>query len=327
MEPLDKRRVYAIDIIKVIAVFIVMNSHMEICYGNYHYLATGGAIGDALFFFCSGFTILLGDVKSFPNYYKRRVSRIYPVVLVVAFISSIFFMETRPLIKGVILGGGWFVNCILLYYIPLFFVKKYGMNSFGTIWLITSSIIILSFFMYFGKGRTDFFLYGKTFFKWVHYFIFMLYGGYIGCHQEQYHYSHWCILKLIACIIVWYSCFLLASKFQWFNRIQFISLLPLLGIVHYIYLLCCHPFFTKIAKSKVIGQIVYIIGGLCLESYLIQSYIFSEKLNWLFPINIPIMMLLVLMAAYGVNFLSNIISQTFKSEDYDYKKWLLYRRG
>lgn len=55
-----KERIVSIDVLKVIAVFMVLNSHMEICYGKYAILATGGAIGDALFFFCSGFTLLLG---------------------------------------------------------------------------------------------------------------------------------------------------------------------------------------------------------------------------------------------------------------------------
>ena len=68
-----KQRNLSIDILKVIAVFMVLNSHMEICYGKYGVLATGGAIGDALFFFCSGFTILMKGVGSFPNYYKKRI--------------------------------------------------------------------------------------------------------------------------------------------------------------------------------------------------------------------------------------------------------------
>lgn len=58
-----KNRIISIDILKVFAVFLVMNSHMELCYGEYGFLATGGAIGDALFFFCSGFTLLMGGGK------------------------------------------------------------------------------------------------------------------------------------------------------------------------------------------------------------------------------------------------------------------------
>ena len=44
-----KERDTAIDFVKLIAIFLVINSHMSICYGDYSYLASGGAIGDALF--------------------------------------------------------------------------------------------------------------------------------------------------------------------------------------------------------------------------------------------------------------------------------------
>lgn len=58
-----KQRDISIDILKFMAVLTITNSHMDILYGKYGALATGGAIGDVLFFFASGFTILLGGGK------------------------------------------------------------------------------------------------------------------------------------------------------------------------------------------------------------------------------------------------------------------------
>ena len=48
-----KQRDISIDILKFFAVLLITNSHMEPLYGEYSQLATGGAIGDVLFFFCS----------------------------------------------------------------------------------------------------------------------------------------------------------------------------------------------------------------------------------------------------------------------------------
>ena len=67
-----KKRDVAIDFVKVIATILVLNSHMGICYGKYSMLATGGGIGDALFFFVSGFTLFLGNKMNFVDWYKRR---------------------------------------------------------------------------------------------------------------------------------------------------------------------------------------------------------------------------------------------------------------
>lgn len=59
-----KQRDVSIDMMKFFAVLAITNSHMELLYGKYSALATGGAIGDVLFFFVSGFTILLGGGKN-----------------------------------------------------------------------------------------------------------------------------------------------------------------------------------------------------------------------------------------------------------------------
>lgn len=75
-----KVRDTAVGYVEFIAVFLVLNSHMGDCYPKYQFLASGGAIGDALFFFASGFTLFLGRTMRFDNWYKRRINRIYPSI-------------------------------------------------------------------------------------------------------------------------------------------------------------------------------------------------------------------------------------------------------
>lgn len=77
MAEVIKKRDVAVDFVKVIATLLVLNSHMGICYGKYASLATGGGIGDALFFFVSGFTLFMGRKMDFVNWYKRRMGRIF----------------------------------------------------------------------------------------------------------------------------------------------------------------------------------------------------------------------------------------------------------
>lgn len=44
-----QHRNVGIDILKFFAVILITNSHMDLLYGRWSILATGGAIGDALF--------------------------------------------------------------------------------------------------------------------------------------------------------------------------------------------------------------------------------------------------------------------------------------
>ena len=49
-KPLIKKdRDYAIDIVKFLAVLLIINSHGDVMYPHLKILATGGAIGDNLF--------------------------------------------------------------------------------------------------------------------------------------------------------------------------------------------------------------------------------------------------------------------------------------
>lgn len=89
-----KQRNIGIDILKCFAAIVITNSHMDILYPKFGALATGGAIGDVLFFFCSGFTLFLGRMGRFDNWYKRRINRIYPTVFAWAILGSLYLVIT-----------------------------------------------------------------------------------------------------------------------------------------------------------------------------------------------------------------------------------------
>jgi peptidoglycan/LPS O-acetylase OafA/YrhL len=114
-----RQRDISIDILKFFAVLLITNSHMESLYGKYSALATGGAIGDVLFFFCSGFILFLGRERRFDNYYKRRINRIYPTVFMWALMAATIFHRHSDMLDVVLNGGGWFVSCIMIYYAVL----------------------------------------------------------------------------------------------------------------------------------------------------------------------------------------------------------------
>jgi peptidoglycan/LPS O-acetylase OafA/YrhL len=61
------QRNISIDILRFFAILLITNSHMEIMYVKFPILATGGVIGNSLFFFCSGFTLFSGRMERFDN--------------------------------------------------------------------------------------------------------------------------------------------------------------------------------------------------------------------------------------------------------------------
>ena len=81
------KRDYSIDVLKCLAALIITWSHFEKPLGEYSFLATGGAFGDALFFFCSGYTLFLGRrAKGFTINFFRIWDKVF--LLLSSFISS-----------------------------------------------------------------------------------------------------------------------------------------------------------------------------------------------------------------------------------------------
>ena len=101
----SKERDISIDVIKFFAVLFIINSHADMCYPKYSALATGGAIGDTLFLFCSGYTLFWGSMKRFDNWYKRLVNRFFRYTSKIGYewylVHSLTFIVVHHYMDGV----------------------------------------------------------------------------------------------------------------------------------------------------------------------------------------------------------------------------------
>lgn len=321
-----KKRDISIDIVKFIAVFLIINSHADIMYAKYSQLATGGAIGDALFLFCSGYTLFWGGTKRFDNWYKKRINRIYPSIfacLSVAIILGYLPINQLNIIEFL---GGEFVIAIMCYYVLLYLVQKYCMKYFRQVvlFVIVATLIAYYFFPYkyetSSKG-----IYGiSTLFRWIPYFTMMLMGAWIGFKVKTGALAiktKWTdITLLMLCFVTFYGIQFWAKRNLAVAPWQILTLPCLTGIVYYLWRCCNAEYFKKIYSTNLGRNIIILIGGLCLESYLIQFYLITDKLNWLFPLNLLIIVVYILAAAYLCRCVARVFSQTFRTEDYQWKK-------
>ncbi len=91
----EKKRYELLDLMRFIAILLVMNSHFDPLY-PIPALATGGAMGNALFFVISGY--LLNTRDSFLRFSWKRFFRMYP---------GVFIMVTLNVLQGWHKIGGW----------------------------------------------------------------------------------------------------------------------------------------------------------------------------------------------------------------------------
>lgn len=313
-----KERNIGIDILKFFAALLITNSHMELLYGKYSILATGGALGDVLFFFCSGFTLFLGRMGRFDNWYKRRINRIYPTVFAWAILGAFIFNHHYGMDYTIIHGGGWFVTCIMTYYIILYMIKRFMFNQLRLVFIMASIITIIWYLMI--DKPENYNMYGNTYFKWCHYFLFMLLGAMMGVSKKELKYSFgYDLMKLIGNILIYYAILFSGKLYTICSELQIVSLIPLLCIVYYSYKVCNSETMKKFYNNRILGWNMKFIGGLCLEIYLVQSVLFTDKMNSIFPLNIFIIFVIIIFVAYILRCVARFFSQTFKDEDYDWK--------
>ena len=294
----------SIDFVKFFAIFLVMNSHMGICYPKYEFLSTGGAIGDALFFFASGFTIFLGKTMRFDNWYKRRINRIYPSLIASAIFALVLF-GIKDNIGEILLGSRyWFIGCILVYYILLYPIKTFKVERY-MIWL-GGAVLVFIYFLFYNDGLSIY--RGGSTFRWFAYFLIMLQGAIMGKNQDKYEFRYMYVILLILSLVSWYALCYIGRN----NWAILLSWIPLMCISRYMYLTCCAPLLSGLYKTKIAGKVIYIISQLCLESYLIQKFLISGILNSLFPLNIPLMMFIILIAAYITKLWQNLYHRPSK---------------
>ena len=319
----NEKRNISLDVLKFIAAIMITNSHLGSQYGQYSILATGGYLGDALFFFCSGFALFLKPLGggNFINWYKRRINRIYPSMIANAFVGALFFQTIWSVVDIATAKGFWFIYCIMVYYVVIYVIGKYFpkkmLLSIGIICVITA---IWYLCVYDQPGCN---LYGGHPIRWLHSFNFMLLGAYLSSNRDKIKAGHPVkdVLLMLLFTAFYYAIFAVSERLDGpLVLIQYISMFPLFIAMYYFYKVGDSEWGAKIFNNKIFHFVIRFIGGLCLEIYLVQWFFLTDRFNHLFPLNILMIFGAVFVAAYLTRCLARLFSQTFREAPYEWKK-------
>lgn len=171
------------------------------------------------------------------------------------------------------------------------------------------------YFCIFDNSSNGIFYGNDNIFRWIIYFPIILLGGICRLNSDEIRYRRYVILLLFICVSSWYLCIFYFKNSNWL----IVSYIPFLFIPLLIYMVGKSPLISKLNKNPFVSAIIFAVSSLCLESYLIQFFIISGTLNHIFPYNVPIIFFKVLVSAYILRVLSNIISQFFASSPFVWK--------
>ena len=183
--------------LRAVAILLVVNSHLDHYYPISH-MATGGAIGNSLFFFLSAFGVYISQRnkrRSFKEFIGDRISRIYPSMwTVLVFISMplmIFFGKLGSDTIMTFVGSFfdppfWFLQALLLYYLlgHHLTVVENATKQRLLIFLYFGGFTLLYFLLYLSWVDLSVWSVEKTPFDRIHYFIVFLFGIFVGTRNE-----------------------------------------------------------------------------------------------------------------------------------------------
>lgn len=136
MQQMATRHLCSLDFLKFVAVLMITNSHFQPLYEDVSpSLATFGVHGNALFFFVSGYLLMMGFMRKkglgFADWYKKRMRRLWPSVFLWVIASASIWGTDLTVEKLVLFDGYWFLQAIAVCYIVYYFLGRCETSNIG----------------------------------------------------------------------------------------------------------------------------------------------------------------------------------------------------
>jgi peptidoglycan/LPS O-acetylase OafA/YrhL len=261
-------------------------------------LATGGMIGNSIFFMLSSLCLYLNWGEKgktiLRNWYGQRIMRIYPPVWVtVIFIIipiSIYFGLLRPdnfleKMGMFFFPPFWFLQALLIYYLIMFFIlKQYSQRLL----VVIATPVLLLYGIYYGFILdTSIWSIEELPFKLIFYFLIILWGFYLGSMKERINFSGIAdIFLLFLCLgIIYIHKYLMYRELL--ASLQFVQHLAVFPLLYYLLKVArSHFILSTIMKNTVLARITNFLSKNTLEIFIVSNSILVvfNQLELIFPL-------------------------------------------
>ena len=302
----EKNYYFYIDFLKIMAVLLIINSHMDSIY-PISSLATGGSMGNALFFVTSGF--LLRGKRKDARFFAKTIVKLYVSVYIVTLLlmyqpgKNFFLQFIWP-------TNFWFVGAILLFYGFYALLEKWKVFAHYPLFLACTAAVY--FIVYFAvldtsqwvveaEGLHD----AASCFKLIYYFAVMITGGLI----RECSFSH---KKVMMARIGWIASFVLlyGSKFimdknsawmHWQFTSQFFTFL---FAVLMLIASTESDIIQMVEKKQSLANVIKYVSSASLELYLVQfAMIYFCQGRFPFPVSFVFAIALIFLSAISLKVL------------------------
>lgn len=295
--------------LKALAVILITNSHYADIW-PVSAMAAGGHWGNCLFFLVSGFC-LCHMKDSFPKWYTKRIVRIYPVLWIAVIINLLVgFFSIRSVsvfIQCFLYPTSYhFIASIMLLYILFYLVRKIqGRTGLKTksVLLITIAVFAIVYLFWFDKSYYHIDRVEENWVRFQFWFSMML-GVWLreryDAIEPQIPSAEWIVFGVL--FVGYFAGKVLVSRYQSLSMVQFLSPALLVMLVYHTALI-----FIKLEKRGVFAstpkanQIAQFLASITLEVYLVQNVIVQRLSYLVFPLNLMVVTVLIVVHAWVVH--------------------------
>ena len=323
-------RYYNLDFLKVLAAIFITNSHFIPLYKDISpSWATFGVHGNALFFFVSGFVLMMGFEKKkdlFVNWYKKRIQRLWPSVFLWSIIAAIIWKDPITWKNLLIANNYWFLQCIAIYYILFYIFGNLNISIMGGGKICVQKILFmfsiaasLLYFYFMAKATGSIF---HTNLHFVCHFSIMIMGGMTYLYKDKIKIkSLWkdCLWAIFWFVLYFIILYVGKGKQDYKYYFQIVGLLPLHLFIFYAYKTASYHWCTTLFQSSRWKRILTTIASLTLEIYIVQFHIITDKFNRLFPLNTVIVFIFICITAYCLRVMTSLFLQFLSSAPFEFK--------
>ncbi len=298
-----------IELLRALAAMLITNSHFD---GVYPWnISWGGCPGVALFFLISGFVLVKSVQKeNFFPWWLKKVIRLYIPMSIVNLITVLIGYRT-PSIKLFLFPINinlWYVPAIAILSILYYFILC-KLRGYRILAIVLAAVIYIV--AYIARYRNEFFVEPEVGFRLLYGYIAMMIGSLIFDHKDNEKVKSRRAMQLLLGVA---SCggFLFMKLFL--NRVpmlmRFQFMTQVFGVAFAMFMMLAGLGYEQriqVFMKTRIGKVVEFVSTCSLEIYLVQFVIIAYLKRIVFPVNLIVIGAIILVAAYMVHKVSQII--------------------
>lgn len=311
--------VFFITLLRALAACLITNAHYTDVY-PIDLIASGGLLGDVIFFGVSGYC-LYNIRQSFPRWYGKRLIRCYlPVILITALyllLGSYKITSEQSFIYWFIYPTYYhFIASIVLLYVLYYFVIKtpFLKTHIGSIMAVTAILYVAVYLLFYDRSYYHIDNVREPMIRFL-FFECMLLGAWFKQHDEKFR-NKQSLLSLLGVLLsfcVYFACKLTFSKYQAFSQLQGINQIVLFAFLFFIFRASSGYDCVLEKLPPLIKRVIRFIADITLEIYLVQ-YVLIDLLRTVapFPLNWIAITASILLAATALHYIVKFLLSIFK---------------